>query len=91
MSFPPYTAGWDKEDGGSTGTEQEITRKKSDLGEVLTKEKGDGNRVRGEDGAKRSCQDAGEAEDECDEIAFPEWPIQWIIGIVGWLGDLEIS
>lgn len=91
MTLAPDTSGGNEEDGGSTRPEEVVPSQKRDLCEVPPEQQRDGDGIGSEDRAECGGKDAGEAENEGDEVAAPQRPIQGVVRIVGRLRYLRSS
>ncbi len=83
---PDAARGHDNE-GGDAHAQKIPSCQLGDAGEGDDKVKGEGEGVCGEDGAQRGGEDGSQREDEGDEVALPERPVEGVVGVVAGLRD----
>lgn len=71
VSLPPNTTARNEEDGRGARAEEIVAGQESDIGEVTSEKKRDGDCVRRKNRSQGGREDTGEAQDKCDEIATP--------------------
>lgn len=85
MSFAPDAARGHEEGAREASAEQEVAGQDGDVGEVMAHVQGHGDGVGGEDWPQGGSEDGGEGEDEGDQIALPQRPVEGVVGVVGGL------
>lgn len=86
VPLAPDAARGHEECARETGAEQEIAGQHGYVGEVMAHVQRHGDGVGGEDWPEGGGEDSGEGEDEGDEVALPQGPVEGVVGVVGGLG-----
>lgn len=71
MALAPDTSGRNEEDGGSTSSQEVVTSQERNICEVPLEQQRNSNGIGGQNRAEGCGEDAGEAENEGDEVATP--------------------
>lgn len=82
MALAPDPARGDADEAGDANSEEEITGEEGDVSEVEAEVDGKGESVCGKDGAQTSGKDGGNGQDQSDEVAAPQGPVQRVVGVV---------
>lgn len=82
MPLSPDTCGGDEEDGSCTSTKEIIPGEQRNLGKSLGEEGAESDGVGGKNGAQSGGEYSGKGEDECNEVATPERPIERVVDII---------
>jgi hypothetical protein len=87
MSFAPDARRRDEEGRGDTNTQEIPSRQFGHFGKRDPEVDGQSHSVGGENGAQRGRENGSYGQGKCDQIPFPQRPVEGIVGVVGRLRD----
>lgn len=89
MPLAPDATRGDEEASGKADAEQEVACQQRNPSNVDPEEEGEREGIGSEDGAEGRREDGRDGQDEGDEIASPERPVQRVVRVVGGLRHLD--
>ena len=87
VTLAPDAARGHDDEGGATHAQQIPARELGDAREGDDEVEGQGQGVGGQNRTERGGKDGGQRQDEGDEVALPQRPVERVVGVVGRLRD----